>query len=81
MVPTYSGAPWRSPASHQKISNLFNARKPQTPANGAYLFRPSASQSPDRDAQVGMFETEGLSLEDMLESFTRHTSGTVTLAV
>src|SRR5580704_12378422 len=60
MVPTYSGRPWRSPASNQKIPNLFNAGKPQTPANGAYLFRPSASQSSDRDAQVGMFEIEGL---------------------
>jgi hypothetical protein len=60
MVPTYSGRPWRSPASNQKIPNLFNAGKPQTPGNGAYLFRPSASQSSDRDAQVGMFEIEGL---------------------
>jgi hypothetical protein len=50
--------PWRSPASNQRISNLFNAGKPQTPANGAYLFRPSASQSSDRDAQVGMFKIE-----------------------
>ncbi len=61
----FSGAglrsrPWRSPASLQKIPNLFNAGKPQTPANGAYLFRPSASQSSDRDAQVGLFESEGL---------------------
>ena len=60
MVPPYSGRPWRSPASNQKIPNRFNAGKPQTPANGAYLFRPSASQSSDRDAQVGMFEIEGL---------------------
>jgi hypothetical protein len=72
MVPTYSGAPWRSPASHQKISNLFNARKPQTPANGAYLFRPSASQSPDRDAQVGMFETEGLARRHARELHPAH---------
>src|ERR1700730_1465687 len=48
------------PASNQKIPNLFNAGKPQTPGNGAYLFRPSASQTSDRDAQVGMFEIEGL---------------------
>ena len=27
-VPTCSGRPWRSPASHQKIPNHFNARKP-----------------------------------------------------
>src|SRR5260370_2137906 len=60
MVPTYSGRPWRSPASNQKIPNRFNAGKPQTPGNVAYLFRPSASQSSDRDAQVGMFEIEGL---------------------
>jgi hypothetical protein len=60
MVPTYSGRPWRRPASNQKIPNLFNAGKPQTPGNGAYLFRPSASQSSDRDAQVGMVEIEGL---------------------
>src|SRR6266851_8815221 len=58
MVPIYSGRPWRSLASNQKIPNLFNAGKPQTPGNGAYLFRPSASQSSDRDAQVGMFEIE-----------------------
>ncbi len=50
MVPTYSGRPWRSPASNQKIPNRFNAGKPQTPGNGAYLFRPSVSQSSDRDA-------------------------------
>ena len=62
MVPTYSGRPWRSPASNQKIPNLFNAGKPQTPGNGAYLFRPSASQSSDRDAQVGMFEMKVLAL-------------------
>jgi hypothetical protein len=60
MVPPYSGRPWRRPASNQKIPNLFNAGKPQTPGNGAYLFRPSASQSSDRDAQVGMVEIEGL---------------------
>ncbi len=60
MVPTYSGRPWRSPASNQKIPNRFNAGKPQTPGNGAYLFRPSVSQSSDRDAQVGMFEIEVL---------------------
>src|SRR5580704_13197547 len=60
MVPTYSGWPWRSSASHQKIPNLFNEGKPQTPGNGAYLFRPSASQSSDRDAQVGTVEIEGL---------------------
>src|SRR5216684_5391201 len=60
MAPTYSGRPWRSPASNKKIPNRFNAGKPQTPGNGAYLFRPSASQSSDRDAQVGMFEIEGL---------------------
>ena len=60
MVPTYSGRPWRSPASNRKIPYRFNAGKPQTPGNGAYLFRPSASQSSDRDAQVGMFENEGL---------------------
>ena len=60
MVPTYSGRPWRSPASNQKIPNRFNAGKPQTPGNGAYLFRPSASQSSDRDAQVDMFEIEVL---------------------
>jgi hypothetical protein len=60
MVPTYSGRPWRSPASNQKIPNRFNAGKPQTPCNGAYLFRPSASQSSDRYAQVGMFEIEVL---------------------
>jgi len=62
MMPTYSGRPWRSPASNQKIPNLFNAGKPQTPGNGAYLFRPSASQSSDRDAQVGMFEMKVLAL-------------------
>ena len=60
MVPTYSGWPWRSSASHQKIPNLFNEGKLQTPGNGAYLFRPSASQSSDRDAQVGTVEIEGL---------------------
>src|SRR5882757_8381634 len=49
-----------SPASNQKIPNRFNAGKPQTPRNGAYLFRPSASQGSDRDAQVGMFESEDL---------------------
>jgi hypothetical protein len=54
------GMPWRSPASHQKIPNIFNAGKPQTPANGAYLFRPSVSQGSDRDAEVGLFESEGL---------------------
>jgi len=58
MVPTYSGRPWRSPASNPKIANRFNAGKPQTPGNGAYLFRPSAFQSSDRDAQV--FESEVL---------------------
>jgi hypothetical protein len=57
-APPYSGRPWRSPASNQKILNLFNAGKPQTPGNGAYLFRPSVSQSSDRDAEVGMFENE-----------------------
>jgi hypothetical protein len=55
------GRPWQSPASNQKIPNRFNAGKPQTPGNGAYLLRPSASQSSDRDAQVGMFEIEGRS--------------------
>ena len=60
MVRTYSVRPWRSPASNQKIPNRFNAGKPQTPGNGAYLFRPSASQSSDRDVQVGMFEIEVL---------------------
>jgi hypothetical protein len=60
MAPAYSGRPWRSPASNRKIPYRFNAGKPQTPANGAYLFRPSASQSSDRDAQVGMFEIEVL---------------------
>ena len=50
--------PRRSPASRQKIPNLFNAGKPQTPANGAYLFRPSVSRSSDHVARVGMFETE-----------------------
>src|SRR5882672_5413101 len=54
------GRPWRSPASNQKIPNRFNAGKPQPPGHGAYLFRPSASQSSDRDAQVGMFEIEVL---------------------
>src|SRR5713226_9177745 len=42
----------------KKIPNRFNAGKPQTPGNGAYLFRPSVSQSSDLDAQVGMFEIE-----------------------
>ena len=72
MVPTYSGAPWRSPASNQKIPNLFNAGKPQTPANGAYLFRPSASRSSERDAQVGMFETEGLARRHARELHPAH---------
>jgi len=58
MVPTYSVRPWRRPASNQKIPNRFNAGK--TPGNGACLFRPSASQSSDRDAPVGMFEIEVL---------------------
>jgi hypothetical protein len=58
--PLTRGGLGEGPASNQKILNLFNAGKPQTPANGAYLFRPSASQSYDRDAQVGMFEIEGL---------------------
>ncbi len=49
MVPPCSGRPWRSPAIHQKKPNLFNVEKPQTPANGAYLFRPSAS----REGEVG----------------------------
>ena len=60
VVPTYSRRPWRSRRGIRKFPNLFNAEKPQTPANGAYLFRPSASQSSDRDAQVGLFEIEGL---------------------
>jgi hypothetical protein len=72
MVPTYSGAPWRSLASYQKISNLFNAGKPQTPANGAYLFRPSASLSSERDAQVGMFESEGLARRQARQSHPAH---------
>src|SRR5580704_2762522 len=72
MVPTYSGAPWRSLASYQKISNLFNAGKPQTPANGAYLFRPSASRSSERDAQVGMFESEGLARRQARQSHPAH---------
>jgi hypothetical protein len=49
-----------APRATGKIPNLFNAGKPQTPANGAYLFRPSASQRSDRDAEVGLFESEGL---------------------
>ena len=43
MVATYSRRPWRSPASNQKIPRRFNAGKPQTPRNGAYLFQPSSS--------------------------------------
>src|SRR3979490_3145618 len=42
MVPTYSGRPWRSPASNQKIPYRFNGGKPQAPRNGAYLFRPES---------------------------------------
>ena len=65
-VPACSGRSSRSPASGQKIPNLFNAGKPQTPANGAYLFRPPASQSSaqssDPDAEVGMFAIEGLAV-------------------
>src|SRR5580704_3621508 len=58
--PLTRGGRGDAPRAIRKIPNLFNAGKPQTPANGAYLFRPSALQSSDRDAQAGMFESEVL---------------------